>query len=163
MNVMKAIAAKRNATHGPAALAALARTLVLSLSLAAGLTGCATSAHEGLDVAQLPEQIRPDYTLFARRCSKCHSLARPLNSGIVDDTVWVAYVDKMRRQPGSGISPQDAAPILRFLHFYSGEQRRLKRMHDEANGGSAPPAYSSAAAAQAGEKEGRISNETANR
>jgi hypothetical protein len=133
----------------------LTLALTLTLTLAVGLTGCATSAHEGLDVAQLPEQVRPDYALFARRCSKCHSLARPLNSGIVDDTVWVAYVDKMRRQPGSGISPQDAAPILRFLHFYSGEQRRIKRMHDEANGGTAPPAYST--------KESRISNETANR
>ena len=89
--------------------------------------GCATSTRDGLDVAQLPETVRPDYALFARRCSKCHSLARPLGSGITDDAVWIAYVDKMRRQPGSGISPQDAAPILRFLHYYSSEQRRLKR------------------------------------
>ena len=81
--------------------------------------------------------MRPDYALFARRCSKCHSLARPLGSGITDDAVWIAYVDKMRRQPGSGISPQDAAPILRFLHYYSSEQRRIKREHDEASGGAA--------------------------
>jgi hypothetical protein len=112
-------------------------------SLSAG--GCATSQRDGLDAEQLPEVVRPDYALFARRCSKCHSLARPLGSGITDDTVWIAYVDKMRRQPGSGISPQDAAPILRFLHYYSSEQRRIKRERDEASGGPANPALSDAA------------------
>jgi hypothetical protein len=133
---------------------------VWALALAMiGITGCATTHQEGLDVAQLPEGVRPDYTLFARRCSKCHSLARPLNSGIVDDEVWVAYVNKMRRQPGSGISPQDAAPILRFLHFYSGEQRRLKRAHDEASGGSAPPADHS----RADVPPNQASSQTANR
>ena len=118
--------------------------IVLAIA-SAGAAGCATSSRDGLDVAQLPETVRPDYALFARRCSKCHSLARTLGSGITDDTVWIAYVDKMRRQPGSGISPQDAAPILRFLHYYSSEQRRIKREHDEANGGPATPAFSDAA------------------
>jgi predicted small secreted protein len=110
------------------------------------LAACATSGRDGLDVAQLPEAVRPDYQLFARRCSKCHSLARPLGSGITDDEVWIAYVNRMRRQPGSGISPQDAGPILRFLHYYSSEQRRLKREHEEASG-AATPAYSSTAGA----------------
>ncbi|HET6147506.1 MAG TPA: hypothetical protein VFH68_08215 [Polyangia bacterium] len=109
--------------------------------------GCASSGREGLDVAQLPEVVRPDYQLFARRCSKCHSLARPLRSGITDDEVWIAYVNRMRRQPGSGISPQDAAPILRFLHYYSSEQRRLKREHEEASGAAATPSYSSGSGA----------------
>ena len=81
--------------------------------------GCATTARDGLDPARLPADVRPDYTLFARRCSKCHQLARPLGSGIRDDAVWADYVDRMRRQPGSGISPADARPILRFLHYYS--------------------------------------------
>jgi len=108
---------------------------------------CATSGREGLDIAQLPEVVRPDYQLFARRCSKCHSLARPLGSGITDDEVWIAYVNRMRRQPGSGISPQDAAPILRFLHYYSSEQRRLKREHEEASGAAATPSYSSGSGA----------------
>ena len=119
----------------------LPRTLLLVCSLVT--TGCATSGRDGLDVAQLPEAVRPDYQLFARRCSKCHSLARPLGSGITDDEVWIAYVNRMRRQPGSGISPQDAGPILRFLHYYSSEQRRLKREHEEVSGATAAPSYSS--------------------
>jgi hypothetical protein len=94
---------------------------VVAITLAA----CASTANrEGLDVTQLPLEVRADYDLFARRCSKCHPLARALNSGIHDDDVWVNYVNRMRRQPGSGISPQDTQPILRFLHYYSLEQQR---------------------------------------
>jgi hypothetical protein len=38
----------------------------------------------------------------------------------------------MRLQPGSGIAAQDAPPILRFLHYYTLEQQRLKRQRAAA-------------------------------
>src|ERR1041384_4662610 len=82
----------------------------------AALVACAAGRTEGLDVATLPVEVRADYELFADRCSRCHSLARPLESGIKDDGFWKEYVESMRRQPGSGISPSDEIPILRFLH-----------------------------------------------
>ena len=91
-------------------------TLIVALALT--LPGCASN-RDGLDPMQLPADTRGDYAIFARRCSKCHSLARALNSGIEDDSGWIAYVTRMRRQPGSGIAPGDAAPILRFLHYYT--------------------------------------------
>ena len=88
--------------------------------LAAAIAACAAAGRsEGIDVASLPADVRPDYELFADRCSRCHSLARPLESGITDDVFWKKYVERMRRQPGSGISPADEIPILRFLHYYS--------------------------------------------
>jgi hypothetical protein len=114
-------------------------TRVLLLLL---VTGCASGARDGLDVAKLPVEVRDDYALFARRCSKCHPLARPLNSGIDDDSRWIDYVSRMRRQPGSGITQQDTAPILRFLHYYSLEQKRVKRSRAMANGAAPPPAAS---------------------
>jgi hypothetical protein len=92
---------------------------LLGAALVVAFAACATTARDGLDVAQLPADVQPDYVLFARRCSKCHQLARPLNSGIRDDALWADYVERMRRQPGSGISPADTRPILRFLHYYS--------------------------------------------
>ena len=92
------------------------RGLIVATLLAAG---CATTARDGLDAARLPADVRPDYALFARRCSKCHQLARPLGSGIRDDATWADYVDRMRRQPSSGITRADTGPILRFLHYYS--------------------------------------------
>jgi hypothetical protein len=70
--------------------------------------------------------LRADYLVFAQRCSKCHSLGRPLNSGIDTDEYWQIYVTRMRRQPASGISLADTVPILRFLHAYSIAQRRKK-------------------------------------
>ena len=92
------------------------------------MAGCGGGAgrSEGLDAAALPADVRPDYEVFAQKCSKCHSLARPLLSGVTDDAFWKEYVERMRRQPASGISPADEIPILRFLHYYSLEQGRRR-------------------------------------
>ena len=87
---------------------------------------CSGSRTEGLDTSKLPDDMRDDYAIFAHRCSKCHSLARPLTSGITDDQQWVMYVNRMRRQPGSGISPDDQEHILRFLRYYAAELRQKK-------------------------------------
>jgi hypothetical protein len=93
--------------------------MLILVALALALACAATAAGDGLDPAQLPAEVRDDYAVFARRCSKCHSLARPLYSTIDHDSWWEAYVNRMRRQPGSGIAPGDVAPILRFLHYYT--------------------------------------------
>jgi hypothetical protein len=89
------------------------------------LPGCAGDRAEDSELGMRAD-VRDDYRVFAARCSKCHSLARPLNSGIDDDEHWKRYVERMRRQPGSGISTEDVVPILRFLHWYSLEERRKK-------------------------------------
>lgn len=78
---------------------------------------------EGLVLATVPPELREDYALFAQRCSKCHSLARVLNNGEHDEKYWARYVTRMRRQPSSGIAPQDEPPILRFLNYYSAQLR----------------------------------------
>jgi hypothetical protein len=106
----------------------LAASFLLSGVLSGLLAGCGSSEHarDGLDPSRFPADVRADYEVFARRCSKCHSLSRPLNSGIDDDAYWAAYVARMRRQPSSGISHQDELTVLRFLHFYSLEQKQKK-------------------------------------
>jgi hypothetical protein len=94
--------------------------------LSGGLVAC--SAAPEPEAAALPPSQYADYLVFAQRCSKCHSLARPLNSGIDSDEYWALYVERMRRQPASGISVADTVPILRFLHAYSIEQRKKKEL-----------------------------------
>jgi hypothetical protein len=120
--------------------------LVTAIGAASTLFGCAASRDargEGMDTTTMPADVRDDYDVFAHRCSKCHSLARPLNSGIDDDEFWTTYVARMRRQPGSGINQADADVILRFLRYFSSEQRRIK-----ASGGAATaPANAHAAPA----------------
>jgi hypothetical protein len=97
----------------------------LTIAGAAAIAAVACGSHkEGLDPSQVPSELSSDYTLFTQRCSKCHSLARPLSAGIRDDDQWVNYVNRMRRQPGSGISLNDQAHILRFLKWYAADLRR---------------------------------------
>jgi hypothetical protein len=91
--------------------------------LCGALLGCAGPSADGLDRARLPESVKSDYDVFAHRCSKCHTLARPLQSGITDDEFWSEYVARMRRMPGSGINEDDAQRVLRFLRWYSAASR----------------------------------------
>lgn len=102
-------------------------TLALTLSLL-GACGGSTAAirPDGYDVSREPPEIQAAYRVFAFRCSKCHSLARPLNASISDLGHWDAYVRRMRRMPGSGINERDGAIILTFLHHYSRERQRLE-------------------------------------
>ena len=112
----------------------LARLAFVALALVA----CPGSRTEGLDPSKLPDVVRDDYAVFARKCSKCHSLARPLSANITDDEQWIMYVNRMRRQPGSGISPEDHVHILRFLRWYAAD---LRRQQAEKRGGAPlPPA-----------------------
>ena len=94
-------------------------------TLLALMIGCVTgrSARRGglsdEEVAALPATVGDAYELFAQKCSRCHTLARPLSADIDDDAHWERYVGRMRRQAGSGISADDAKKILHFLKYYS--------------------------------------------
>lgn len=95
--------------------------LLWAAALSAWLAGCA--GHEArrgdrVDVSRYPEEIRDAYRVFAFRCSRCHTLARPLNARIDDPEHWVRYVQRMRRQPGSGIDVKNGETILKFLLYY---------------------------------------------
>jgi hypothetical protein len=120
---------------------------VLAAAALVTILASACQRGEGLDPSKMPETIRPDYTVFANRCSKCHSLARPLTSNITDDEQWVLYVNRMRRQPGSGISRTDQDAILRFLKYYAAD---LRRTQAEKNGGVPAPQAVPVLAADAG-------------
>jgi hypothetical protein len=100
--------------------------IIAALSLASCSGGGVVVRGEGLDVTALPADIRTEYGVFAQRCSKCHSLTRALNSGISDDHYWQLYVERMRRQPASGITLEDVPQVLRFLHYYSVEIERAR-------------------------------------
>ena len=110
-------------------------TAAMALLATTALAGAGCTRGEGLDASKLPDDMRADYDIFAHKCSKCHSLARPLSANITDDEQWVLYVNRMRRQPGSGISPDDQTHILRFLRYYAADLRRIKA---EKNGGVPP-------------------------
>lgn len=94
-----------------------------SIALALLFVASMLSACGGLSPAPnmdgYPPDVREAYPVFAVKCSKCHSLGRPLNAHVEDVKHWDRYVARMRRMPGSGISVRDERPILLFLHYYT--------------------------------------------
>jgi len=69
-----------------------------------------------LDVSGLSPELQADYKLFAEKCSKCHTLARPLNTTMTKDD-WSRYVKRMMHKPNSGISAKQAKKIFDFLVY----------------------------------------------
>jgi hypothetical protein len=102
---------------------ALGLSLAIFVGQVPGISGCAAAAGEGIRASEVPPALAEEYALFSQRCSKCHSLSRALASEDKSDLFWQRYVTRMRRQPASGISVAEEAPILRFLHWY-GEHSR---------------------------------------
>lgn len=93
-----------------------------ALALAPGCTGHEARRGDRVDVSGFPLEIQDAYRVFAFRCSRCHTLARPLNARIDDPEHWVRYVRRMRRQSGSGIDAQNSEVILKFLLYYHRER-----------------------------------------
>ncbi|MEK7765544.1 MAG: hypothetical protein AAB368_04840 [bacterium] len=77
-----------------------------------------------LDVADYPPPQRANYALFADRCSRCHTLARPINSRISDRETWGRYVHRMRNRPTCNLTDADVRAIADFLAFHSAERVR---------------------------------------
>ena len=74
------------------------------------------------DRARTPPAIRDACMLAEQRCTRCHDLERIklAHWALVD---WRYYVDRMRRQPGSGISEGDGQVILGCLEYMQQQQR----------------------------------------
>ncbi|MBI2267307.1 MAG: hypothetical protein HYU64_19435 [Armatimonadetes bacterium] len=69
-----------------------------------------------VDTASFPAEMQESYKLFAARCSKCHTLARPINTR-KSAAEWKTYVIKMVRKPGSGITLDVGLKVLQFLEY----------------------------------------------
>lgn len=102
----------------------LAVTVVGVLALASCSGGSAARRPDGIDVSRYPQPIQEAYEVFAFRCSRCHTLARPLNAQVTDVRHWDDYVRRMRRQPGSGITRANAREILKFLYYFTEDRAR---------------------------------------
>ena len=74
-----------------------------------------------IDVTTYSPKMQESYELFTRKCSRCHTVARPINSTFAPDE-WREYVYKMMRKPGSGLTPKTAEEIIKFL-IYDSEHR----------------------------------------
>lgn len=69
-----------------------------------------------INVSQYPPEQQKQYKLFADKCAKCHTLARPINTTMTDPE-WARYVKRMMHKPNSGISDAQGKAIYEFLSF----------------------------------------------
>lgn len=77
-----------------------------------------------IDVTAYSAKMQEAYELFTNKCSRCHTVARPINSTFMPEE-WRKYVYKMMRKPGSGLTPKTAEEIIRFL-IYDAQHREKK-------------------------------------
>lgn len=71
-----------------------------------------------IDVTTYSPKMQETYELFTRKCSRCHTVARPINSAFSVEE-WRKYVHKMMKKPGSGLTPKTADKIIEFLIYDS--------------------------------------------
>jgi len=93
-----------------------------------------------IDVSKYPAEMQDIYkNVFSVRCSKCHTIARPINAPYALPEEWFRYIKKMMKKPGSGITPETGKMIAKFL-IYDSQQRKAdaiaKKLKEKE---SAPP------------------------
>ena len=77
---------------------------------------------EKIDVSAYPAPQQAAYKVFSTKCSKCHTIARPINTMMKRDE-WERYVKRMMHKPNSGISDAQGKQIFDFLVFDETERK----------------------------------------
>lgn len=81
---------------------------------------------DAVDVSAYPAERRRDYEVFARVCSRCHTLARAINAPYVSRGWWEFYMARMRvraRFHGEPLSKEDMRATLDFLEHDSNARK----------------------------------------
>jgi cytochrome c5 len=69
-----------------------------------------------IDVSAYPAPTQAAYKVFSTKCSKCHTIARPINTMMQRDE-WERYVKRMMHKPNSGINDNQGKQIFDFLVY----------------------------------------------
>lgn len=77
-----------------------------------------------VNVSSYPADQQKNYKLFTDKCSKCHTIARPINTSMTN-AEWERYVKRMMHKPNSGIGDSQGKAIYEFL-AYDQENRKDK-------------------------------------
>ncbi len=99
--------------------------LALALALAAQTSNVTLPQDKGpnkIDVSSYPPAQQSAYKVFNTKCSKCHTIARPINTSMKRDE-WERYVKRMMHKPNSGISDAQGKEIFEFLIYDQTERK----------------------------------------
>ena len=75
-----------------------------------------------IDVSAYPPEMQKSYKVFAAKCSKCHTIARPINT-LMTRAEWERYVKRMMHKPNSGISDKNGKEIFDFIVYDETERK----------------------------------------
>lgn len=91
---------------------------------------------DSIDVSQYPLGQQENYKLFAQVCSRCHTLARAINSPRETYIAWKFYVFTMRMRSkltsSAEYTPEEAQRIVDFLTYDSMVRKDIHREEYEA-------------------------------
>ncbi|MDR3703680.1 MAG: photosystem P840 reaction-center cytochrome c-551 [Candidatus Sulfopaludibacter sp.] len=99
--------------------------LLAPLSLVAQTSNVVLPQDKGPDkinVSAYPAPQQAAYKTFSSKCSKCHTISRPINTMMKRDE-WERYVKRMMHKPNSGISDNQGKQIFEFLVFDQTERK----------------------------------------
>lgn len=99
--------------------------LLAPLSLVSQTSNVVLPQDKGPDkinVSAYPAPQQAAYKVFSTKCSKCHTIARPINTMMTRDE-WSRYVKRMMHKPNSGISDSQGKQIFDFLAFDQVERK----------------------------------------
>ena len=99
--------------------------LLAPLSLVSQTSNVVLPQDKGPDkinVSAYPAPQQAAYKVFSTKCSKCHTIARPINTMMTRDE-WSRYVKRMMHKPNSGISYSQGKQIFDFLAFDQVERK----------------------------------------
>ncbi|MBI3291805.1 MAG: hypothetical protein HYZ73_03215 [Elusimicrobia bacterium] len=77
-----------------------------------------------IDVSQYPPEQQANYKAFARKCSKCHTLARAINAPYALPAEWETYIRMMQAKKRSGLDAESAKKVLSFLKYDSSLRKK---------------------------------------
>lgn len=75
-----------------------------------------------VDPSGYPAQIQKDYRVFRAKCNECHGLDKSLKLGL-SSSQWTSEVKRMQAMASSQFNDKQAAAIIDFLNYYSGQRK----------------------------------------
>ncbi len=112
-----------------------------------------------IDVSGYPKAQQDNYKVFARTCSKCHTLARPISAPETSRYDWERFIKRMhariKNKLGADFSDAQAKTILSFLVYDSRVRKIAGKAAFEAQTRRLKTMFADVKAARAQEQEER--------
>jgi hypothetical protein len=86
---------------------------------------------DSIDVSRYTPEHQAAYTVFADKCSRCHSLARAINAPLITEADWTRFVYRMHGRSQEKfeeplLTEAEAKKVISFL-AYDAHERKAKR------------------------------------